>query len=427
MEKRVYPRLAEEVFWEKLPNGLTVVVLPRKGFSRKMAYFVTGVGALQRVFTMDGQNYEAPMGVAHFLEHKMFDLPGRDVASEFAALGASVNAFTSYDMTAYYFTCTDNFSQCLRLLMEFVSTPYFTEESVAKEQGIIGQEIDMNEDAPDTRVFEDLMGAMYAVHPVRETILGTRQTIAQITAQTLYDCHRAFYRPENMLLCVITDQTPESVVETARQMTQNMPTPQVKIPNTWQEPAACQKSEVRSCMEVSRPLFQLGFKCEPVGTGAEGIYREYVGDMAAEMLYGEASELYLRLYNQGIIDSTFGGGLDSLPGMAVLSASGESETPELIRDEILRQAEKILQEGISETEFLRIKRSILGSKIRSLDNFDSTCFRVCSYHFSGADYFEFPEIFEKVTSADVLEFIAKNVKKENCCLSVVAPKEETLC
>lgn len=424
MEKRSYPRLGETVFWEKLPNGLTVVVLPRQGFSRKMAYFVTGVGALQRVFTMDGCDHTAPMGVAHFLEHKLFDMPRGDVTAEFAELGASVNAFTSYDMTAYYFTCTENFRDCLKLLVEFVTTPYFTRESVEKEQGIIGQEIDMNLDAPDTRVFEDLMQTMFSVHPVRETILGTRQTIAQITPQVLTDCHRAFYRPENMVLCVIADEEPQTVMELAWEMTKQMPCPQVTIPAQWQEPAGCETREVRSCMDVSRPMFQLGFKCKPLGTGEESVYWEYVGDLAAEVLYGESSELYLQLYDQGIIDPSFGGGLDSLPDMAVLTASGESEQPEVIRDAIIRQAQKVLTQGIAQEEFMRIKRSVLGSKIRSLDSFDATCFRVCSYHFSGVDYFRFPEIYEKVKAQDVLQFIADNVKEENCCLSVVAPKEE---
>ena len=426
MEKRVYPRLDETVFWDRLPNGLTVAVVPRQGFSKKMAYFVTGTGSLHREFTLDGQPVTAPMGVAHFLEHKLFDMPGRDISAEFGELGAAVNAFTGYDMTAYYFTCTDHFYPCLQLLLEMVTKPYFTDESVEKEQGIIGQEIDMNEDAPETRIFEDLMKAMYREHPIREPILGTRQTIGEITPQVLYDCHRAFYRPENMILCVVADCDPEEIRDMALRMTENMLCPRVEMKGQWNEPADCEKHEIASHMEVARPMFQLGFKCDPPGIGEQAIYREFVGDLAAEVLFGESSELYLRLYEQGLIDPSFGGGLDTVPEVAMLTASGDSDDPGAVRDAILEQARKIAAEGIDEGDFLRIKRSTLGGRIRSLDSFDSVCFRICAYHFSGFDYFRFPEVYESVKAEDVQEFIAQVVTPERCSLSVIEPKEEKL-
>ncbi len=424
MEKRTYPRLDECVYWDRLPNGLTVAVIPRQGFSKKMAYFVTGAGSMHREFTMDGKACQAPMGVAHYLEHKLFDMPGRDISAEFAALGASVNAFTSYDMTAYYFSCTENFSQCLRLLLEFVAEPYFTQESVEKEQGIIGQEIDMNEDSPETRIFEDLMGAMYEKHPIREPILGTRQTIAQITPQVLYDCHRAGYRPENMILCVVADAAPEEIRAMAMEMTAAMDCPQVTLCQQWEEPEGCSRALLRAKMEVARPMFQLGFKCDPLPAGEPGIYQEFVGDLAAEVLFGESSELYLRLYEQGLIDPSFGGGLDTVPGMALLTASGDSDDPEAVRDAILAQAQVIAEQGIPEADFLRIKRSTLGGRIRSLDSFDSVCFRICAYHFSGFDYFRFPEVYESVKAEDVQSFIKRVVTASRCSLSIVEPKEE---
>lgn len=216
MTRKQYPELDETLYRETLENGLTVLVVPRKGFTKKLAYFVTDFGSIHTDFRLGGKEYHAPAGVAHYLEHKMFDLPGdRDVSAEFAALGASTNAFTSYDMTAYFFPCTDHFDECLRLLLEFVSTPYFTEESVEKERGIIDQEIGMNEDAPDSVVFDNLMAAMYAVHPIRQPILGTSETIREITPEVLYTCHRAFYAPGNMLLCVVGDVDPESVASAA--------------------------------------------------------------------------------------------------------------------------------------------------------------------------------------------------------------------
>ena len=425
MEKRYYPRLNETVFWDRLPNGLTVAVVPRQGFSKKMAYFVTGAGSLQRQFRMDGQDYIAPMGVAHFLEHKLFDMPGRDISAEFAAMGASVNAFTSYDMTAYYFSCTEQFFPCLRLLLEMVAKPYFTEESVAKEQGIIGQEIDMNIDSPETRIFEDLMEIMYAKHPVREPILGNRQTIGEITPQVLYDCHRAGYRPENMILCVVADADPAEISAVAMEMTADMDCPNVEMSNKWVESDICLQPVVKSWMEVARPMFQLGFKCDALPMGEQGTYQEFVGDLAAEVLFGESSPLYLRLYEQGLIDPSFGGGLDTVPGMAILTASGDSDDPEAVRDAILEQARVIAENGIAQEDFLRIKRSTLGGRIRGLDSFDSVCFRICAYHFSGFDYFRFPEVYESVKAEDVQEFIRQMVVPQRCSLSVIEPKEET--
>ena len=168
MNMKAYPRLGENLYEKRLANGLTVMVDKRPGFTRKLAYFVTDFGAIHTDFTLEGQKIHVPAGIAHFLEHKMFDLPGdRDVSAELAALGAGTNAFTSYDMTAYYISCTENFEPALKLLLEFVSTPYFTEESVQKEMGIIDQEIGMHLDNPDSRVFENLALGLYAKHPIR--------------------------------------------------------------------------------------------------------------------------------------------------------------------------------------------------------------------------------------------------------------------
>ena len=184
-----YPKLGEKVYRETLSNGLTVEVVPRPGFSRKLAYFVTDYGSIHRFFELDGKSYEVPAGIAHYLEHKMFDLPGRDVSAELAELGANVNAFTSYDMTAYYFSCTDNFEAALKLLLEFVATPYFTEESVEKERGIIDQEIGMNVDAPDSVVFENLMEGLYH-HRIR----GSRHHRAPERQRSAADRHQGHRR-----------------------------------------------------------------------------------------------------------------------------------------------------------------------------------------------------------------------------------------
>ncbi len=421
MRKMEYPRLGEAICRKTLPCGLQVAVVPRPGFTRKLAYFVTDYGSIHTGYELDGQRKTAPAGVAHFLEHKMFDLPGRDVPAEFAAQGANVNAFTSYDMTAYYFSCTENFEENLRLLLEFVSTPYFTPESVEKEMGIIDQEIGMNADAPDTRIFENLMSGMYRIHPIRVPILGTSDTIRQITAQTLYDCHRAFYTPANMILCVVGDVEADKVAEIASQVLGTEEKPAGKKLRSWQEEMTVPAHTMAQEMDVAMPAFQIGFKCEPLEKGDPAIRREIVGDLAAEALFGESSQLYLRLYEDGLIDSSFGGGFETVDGCALLTCGGDSDDPEAVRAAILAQGRKLARQGVPEDVFQRMKRSAMGRRVRDLDSFDSTCFRVCAYQMSDFDYFRFPEIYADVQAEEVRAFLAAVVQEERCAMSIITP------
>ena len=424
MEKRIYPGLDEVTFWETLPNGLTIAVVPRPGFNRKVAYFVTDYGSIHTDFTLDGVDIKAPAGVAHYLEHKLFDMPGRDVSAEFAALGANPNAFTSYDVTAYHFSCTENFESCLRLLLEFVSTPYFTEETVQKEQGIIGQEIGMHTDNPDSRVFEELMKNMYRNHPISVPILGSKESIAQITPEILTACHKAFYRPGNMMLCVVGDVDPELVKTVAQEALPTCDDTRIRRCNDWEEEMTCPVPVSRCNMEVAMPMFQLAFKCEPPADGEEAVRVETIGDLAAEALFGESSALYLKLYEAGLIDTSFGGGFETTDAMALLSASGDSEDPEAVRDAILEEAAHLCREGIGKENFLRMKRSALGRRIRDLDSFDGIAFRSCAYYFSKFDYFDFPRIYKTVEEQDVLDFLHRVVTEKRCSLSIINPIEE---
>ena len=420
-----YPRLDERLYRQKLSNGLTVMVVPRPGFTRKLAYFVTDFGSIHTDFKLEGREIHVPAGIAHFLEHKMFDLPGdRDVSAELAALGAGTNAFTSYDMTAYYITCTENFEPALRLLLEFVSTPYFTEESVQKEIGIIDQEIGMNEDAPETKSFEWLMQNMYRNHPIRVPILGTCESIREITPQMLYDCHRAFYTPGNMILCVVGDVDPDRIAEIAEEMLGTAPRPVGEKLRDWQEDMTVADAQTEAEMDIAMPMFQIGFKCEPTGYGEGAIRQEIVGDLAAEALFGESSELYLRLYEEGLIDSSFGGGFETIDGVALLLCSGDSYEADRIRDALVEQAEKIVREGIPEDAFSRMKRSAFGRRIRDLDSFDSTCFRLCSYHLSGFDYFDFPAPYSTVEASEIQEFLHRVVQTNRCSRSLINPIKE---
>ncbi len=429
MQRFDYPALDETAYRETLPNGLRVVVVPRKGFTKKLAYFATDFGSIHTSFALGGQEYTVPAGVAHYLEHKMFDLPGgRDVSAEFAALGAHSNAFTSYDMTAYYFSCTEHFEENLKLLLEFVSTPYFTQESVDKERGIIDQEIGMNEDAPDSALFELLAAGMYSKHPIRVPILGTHETIREITPEILYLCHRAFYAPGNMTLCVLGDVDPEQVAALAREVLGDEKKEVAEKLRDWQEDMTPVTPYVHANMEVAMPTFTMAFKCECPGTGEEAIRQEMVADLAAEALFGESSDLYLKLYEQGLIDGSFGGGFETVDGCALLTCGGDSVRPQAVAEAILGQMEALRTTGITEASFNRMKRSAQGRRIKGLDSFDSTCFRLCSYLFSDFDYFRFPEVYGRIQKTDVENFLNRAVTRARLALCVIDPisKEEAV-
>ena len=417
-----FPRIGEGYFEARLPNGMLLRVVPKRGFAQKYAFVGVDFGSIDTAFTLDGKPCRVPDGIAHYLEHKMFDLPDGNAMDGFARTGANCNAFTSYSMTAYYFSCTESFEENLSLLLRMVTTPYFTAESVEKERGIIAQEIRMYEDSPETQVSENLFAALYAEHPVRRPIVGTVESIGAITPELLYDCFRAFYRPANMLLCVVGDVDAEKVAELAAAVTGGeMQTPPRRDYGKKEAMMPAQASVSRT-MEVSMPTFAIGFKCEPAASGLEAMRREIIGDLAAEILVGESSALYQRLYEDGLIDAGFSAGYESVKDACQLSANGDSDAPEQVLEAILQEAERIRQEGFEEELFQRLKKSSLGRRTRDLDSFESICYRICAYHFDGADYFRFPEAYASVTPADVRDFLAATVCRERAVLSVVRPK-----
>ncbi len=417
-----FPRIGEGYFEARLPNGMLIRVVPKRGFAQKYAFVGVDFGSIDTAFTLDGRGCRVPDGIAHYLEHKMFDLPDGNAMDGFARTGANCNAFTSYSMTAYYFSCTESFEENLSLLLRMVTTPCFTAESVEKERGIIAQEIRMYEDSPETQVSENLFAALYAEHPVRKPIAGTVESIGTITPELLYDCFRAFYRPSNMLLCVVGDVDAEKVAELAAAVTGGeMQTPPRRDYGKKEAMMPAQASVSRT-MEVSMPTFAIGFKCEPAETGLEAMRREIIGDLAAEILVGESSALYQRLYEDGLIDAGFSAGYESVKDACQLSASGDSDEPEQVLEAILQEAERIRQEGFEEELFRRLKKSSLGRRTRDLDSFESICYRICAYHFDGADYFRFPEAYASVTPADVSDFLVRTVCRERAVLSVVHPK-----
>lgn len=424
MIEKPYAQLGERVYEARLSSGLLARVVPKPGFAKTYAFLAVNYGSIDTRFSVGGLSHHTPEGVAHFLEHKMFDMPNdQNAMYQFSEVGGSPNAFTSYDITAYYVECSDQVAENLKILLEFVYTPCFTKESVEKEQGIIAQEIRMYEDSADSRVYENLFSAQFANHPIRNTIAGTVESIGQITDQTLYDCYHAFYTPANMMLCVVGDVDPRMVFDLAEQIVpkgeavpnRDYGAPEIMVPA---------QKRIETHMEVSMPTFALGFKTEPASSGAEAMRQEITGELAAEILVGESSDLYTKLYEKNLIDSDFSAGYEGLKGVSMLTAGGDSPDPDAVMEAVLREAERIEREGVDEALFLRLKRSALGRRMRDLDSFESLCYRMCAYHFEGADYFSFPERFREVEQQQVAEFLRRTVREDRSALSVIWPKQE---
>ena len=418
------PRLGEQYFEHQLSNGLLLRVIPKRGFAKKYAFLAVDFGSIDTNFTLEGKSYCMPAGIAHYLEHKMFDLPEDNAMNLFAANTGVPNAFTGYSITAYYFSCTANFEENLRILLRMVLTPYFTEESVEKERGIIAQEIKMYEDSAESRVYEGMFDSAFAHHPIRIPIAGSVESIGQITSQMLYDCHHAFYQPANMVLCIVGDVDEEGVCRLVEELTPDDARPLPERDYGEEETMQCKNRRFEKTMSVSMPTFAIGFKSEKIGVGEELMRAEIVGDLAAEILCGESSELYSKLYESGLIDADFSAGFENVKGACLLSANGDSRDPEAVYQAILQEAERLVREGFDLSQFERLRKSALGRRTRDLDSFESISYRNCAYHFDGMDYFRFPEVYASVTPEAVHEFLSCVVRDERGVLAVIRPKEE---
>ena len=422
MKKVVLDQLRETFYEERLPNGLLIRVIPRPDFAKTYSFFATDFGSIDTKFTMDGKVYETPAGVAHYLEHKLFDMPDGNVMQQFSALGGSPNAFTGYSMTAYHVESTENWRENLELLLRYVSTPYFTEESVEKERGIIAQEIRMYEDSSGSRMYENLFAALYQHHPIRVPIAGTVESIQDITAQTLYDCHKAFYDPSNMMLCVAGPVDPELVVESARNILPKTPGGVGGRDYGPAEPLTAEKmARVEQNMEVSMPGFTVAFRCDTPKTGADILRQELVGDLAAELLVGESTAFYTKLYEDGLIDCDFSAGYEGVKTLGMLSIGGDSNEPERVVDAVLKEAERLGREGADEALFQRLKRSAFGRRIRELDSFENICYRMCQSTFEGAFYYDFPDLYRSVTLDETVRMIRDTVVPQRAALSLIYP------
>ena len=424
MDKKLYPRIGEEVIWVTLNNGLPVCIVPKKGFSRKYALFATRYGGMDMRFRLNGQWLDTPAGIAHYLEHKMFDTEDGNALQELAMNGAEPNAFTSNAITCYYFDSTEKFYENLEILLSFVSVPYFTDESVEKEQGIIGQEIGMIEDNPEWQVYKQLMQSLYHTSPARTPVAGSVESIREITAQTLYDCHKAFYTPANMCLVVVGDVEPQQVLDIARRVLPKGSGELIERDYGAEEPTEAARAYAEERMEVSMPSFLVGFKCPPQHGGEEQHRFAAIGELACDVLMGESSPLYARLYSQGLINGSFGAAFDILPGAAYAYAGGDSKDPKAVAEAILAEAQRLVREGVDEDYYKRIVNANFGAALRELNSFESIAVSMAEGRFQGYDPYRFPEIYDSITAADVLAFLRENVTRSHMALSVIAPKEE---
>ena len=425
MIKHTYERIGETLYEETLENGLRVYVFPKPDFGKCYAFFATRYGGMDTRFQLNGQWLDTPMGIAHYLEHKMFDTPdGGNALQKLSASGASPNAFTSAAITGYHFECTEGFWDNLRTLLEFVSVPYFTEESVQKEQGIIGQEIRMMDDNPGRQSYRMLLEALYHNHPIRNSVAGSVESIAQITAETLYHCHEAFYTPSNMVLCVAGNVDPEQVCDLAREILPKEAKPPIPRDHGQDEPREVNLREDTRVMPVAAPLFQIGVKGQPDQDGPGRLRQKLLGDLTCEALMGSSSPLYSKLYTQGLINSGFYCGFMDYPGCAFLVAGGESKDPAAVRDAILAEVERIGRDGLDQGLFERMKKAAYGSFVRGLNSFENLCVEQAQAYFEEQDPWTFAEIYDTMTQQDAEEFIRTWFRTEQMTLTVIRPGEE---
>lgn len=418
-EKR-YDRVGESLLHTTLENGLAIYVIPKPEFAKSYAFFAVDYGGMDLSFSLDGKPCNTPAGVAHFLEHKMFDMPDGNAMQAFAARGASNNAFTSSAMTAYHYSCTDSFYENLRTLLSFVLTPYFSAESVQKEQGIIGQEIGMYDDDPDYKCYVNLLDCLYHTHPLRNSVLGTVESISHITDATLYNCHSAFYSPSNMVLCCAGDVDMEKVTELAKELCPAS-APSVKRAEAGNEPSCVKLSEKSERMSVSLPQFLLGLKLDPPTDGSGELLLPMLADVACSLVAGPSSALYTQLYAEGLINSGFGCGAETVPGAAYAYFSGESRDPAAVRERILQEAQRIVCDGADEALLRRIVRSSYGTEVRGLNSMENICYNQAEAHFRGYEYFSFPELYDALDTDRVINFIREFFSEQRVALSVISP------
>ncbi|MFF2908623.1 EF-P 5-aminopentanol modification-associated protein YfmH [Paenibacillus sp. NPDC057934] len=423
MEQLRYDKLQETLYHEVMDNGLQVYVLPKPGFAKTYATFATKYGSVDNHFRVaGGEETTVPDGIAHFLEHKMFEEPEGDIFATFASNGASANAFTSFDQTVYLFSATENIETNLSTLVDFVQRPYFTDENVEKEKGIIGQEINMYADNPDWRVYFGLIEAMYAKHPVHIDIAGTIESIATITKETLYTCYNSFYHPSNMLLFVVGGVEPEKVFELIRSNQAGKSyDKQGEIERIFeQEPEQVATKRKESKLAVSMPKCLFGFKEKELGLAGEAaVRRDLTTKLMLDLLLGSSTALYQKLYDEELISDSFGHEFNSSPQYAFSAIGGDTKDPDLLLKRIKEEIEPFLQSGFAEKDFERARKKKIGGYLRMLNSPENIAHEFTRYQFRGGDLFEVLPLYESITLDEVNERLRSHIDWEQLAVSLV--------
>ena len=417
----------EKYYYIKHRSGLDIYVFP-KNLSTSYALFGTRYGSIDNKFKLRGEEEytSVPDGIAHFLEHKMFENEnGEDTFLRYAKTGASANAYTSFNMTAYLFSCTANFYDSLEILLDFVTAPYFTPETVQKEQGIIAQEIRMGEDNPGNRMIFDLLKAMYAEHAVRTEIAGTVESISHITADVLYKCYNAFYNLHNMSLIVCGDVNVDDTLAIADKYLKEQPDFDVQSVYAKEKPEVAKKFTSRK-MQVAKPLFSIGVKNIDIPTEPwERSKLSAATGILNDMLFGRASDFFNSLYTEGLISKSFGYWSETCKSFSLIDISGDSKEPKKVYDRFIEYITEKKANGLDAEDFERCFRVAYTGFIKSFDSTDGIANNFLNFIFDDMDMLDYVDVLNSVTFEDVSAAFEKLYKEEYICMAVIYPIEET--
>lgn len=407
-------------------SGLGIYIIPKKEYSGSYAIFGTRYGSVDSKFIVPGETEvtEVPDGIAHYLEHKMFDQPdGSNVFDKFSKYGGNANAFTSFNITAYLFSATANFEENLAALLDYVQSPYYTDETVAKEQGIIGQEIRMYDDNPGWKLFFNYINCLYSKHPVKKEIAGTVESISHITADYLYKCYETFYNLSNMAIVITGNVDVDraiKVIEAGIKKNEPFTEPIRKI--YPEEPAQIASPYAEKKMAISSPMFMMGFKDTDVGMDGKSLLKKNIEiSILLRMLLGKGSAIYKKLYDMNLINNTFATDYTMQPDYGFTAFEGESKDPQRVYDIILDELEKVRAKGLDRGDFERAKKVMWGKYIRSHNDIEDYAVTFIQLLFMGIDYFDYYDVYKTVTYEDAVDRFNTHFVRENSALSVVKP------
>ena len=414
-------KVKEKLYIEKLENGLTIMIVPKKGIQKKYVIRGTNYGSNDSKFIVPGEKEptEVPKGVAHFLEHKMFEQEsGINSLDTLTALGVEANAYTTNDHTAYLFECTENFYPALDELMDYVQHPYFTDENVEKEKGIIGQEIMMYDDYPEWKVYLNTLEAMYHEHPVKLDITGTIETISHIDKDILYKCYNTFYNPANMAMVICGDFEPEKLLEEIKKrLIEKKANGEIKRIYP-EEPESIVKEKTEQKMDVSEPLFTIGIK-DKVATQKEKVKKHLAIEILLNMLIGKSSDLYQELYKSGVMFSIPNVDYEFSRDYAHILVTGQSKEPEKVYESFKNAIRGLREKGIESEEFKRMKKMLYGSFIKEYDEPGDIARMFLADFFKGINSFEYLEEITTINEQYVEQILNEVFNENKMILSVI--------